>query len=76
MGHLGTGLLRGDTDFAFPRPLAGLVRGVPVYWEALGVGCSFQTGALTGVRVIFVLISSSGTYHVCARTLEAVGKPL
>lgn len=76
MGHLGTGLLRGDTDFALTRLLAGRVRGMPVYWEGLGVLCSLQAGALTGVCVNFLLISSSSTYHICVCTLEALGKPL
>lgn len=76
MGHLGTGLLRGDTDFALTRLLAGRGRGMPVYWEGLGVLCSLQAGALTGVCVNFILISSSSTYHICVCTLEALGKPL
>lgn len=76
MGHLGIGLLRGDADFAYPRLLAGCVRGMPVNWEALGVWCSLQAGALTGTHAISGLISSSSTYHICACTLEAMGQPL
>lgn len=37
MGHVGIRLLRGDTDFALTRLLAGPVRGMPVYWEGLCV---------------------------------------